>query len=180
MSSYIDSILSEIGPLAENVSEAELGALADEILGANQIFLAGAGRSGLMIRAFANRLMHLGLKASVVGDVTCPHTKPGDLLIVGSGSGETSSLVDIARRASKSGVRVALVTASPSSTLARMANAVLTIPAQAKGASEKSIQPMASSFEQVCMLVYDALVLLLMKRTGETGETMYARHADLE
>jgi 6-phospho-3-hexuloisomerase len=178
--SQIEKIIAEVEPIVCAVKESELDELATAILGAGRVFVAGAGRSGLMIRAFANRLMHLGIPVGVVGEVSCPHTRPGDLLIVGSGSGETGSLVDMARRASLADVRVALVTCSPSSTIASMADVVVTIPAQAKGADQASVQPMASSFEQSCLLTYDALVLDLMERTGETGQTMYARHADLE
>lgn len=34
---------------------------ADAILKADRILVAGAGRSGFVARAFANRLMHMGL-----------------------------------------------------------------------------------------------------------------------
>jgi len=46
--------------------------------------------------------------------------------------------------------------------------------------SAESIQPMGSLFEQLCWLAYDALVLILMPLLGQTGESMFERHANLE
>ena len=74
------------------------------------IFLNGAGRSGIAIRAFANRLMHIGFSVSIVGEISSPHSKPGDLLIICSGSGETGSLKSLAEKAKQSGIDLALVT----------------------------------------------------------------------
>ncbi len=39
---------------------------------------------------------------------------------------------------------------------------------------------MGSSFEQLAFLTFDSLVLSLMDKTGESSETMFARHADFE
>ncbi len=178
--SYIQHIIGEVFAIAIAVDQEQADVLCQQILSAPTVFVAGAGRSGLMIRAFANRLMHLGKRIGVVGEVSCPHTTPGDLLIIGSGSGETSSLVSMAAKAKAAGVRVALVTTAPQSTIARNADVVLVVPAQAKGPGAASAQPMASGFEQACLLTYDALVLNLMAHTAETGTSMYSRHADLE
>lgn len=84
-------ILQELTGLAEHVNQADVDKLIAEIEGANKLFLAGAGRSGFMIRAFANRLMHLGYETYLVGETITPPAKEGDLLIIGSGSGETGS-----------------------------------------------------------------------------------------
>lgn len=56
---------------------------ADAILKADRIFVAGAGRSGFVARAFANRLMHMGLTVFFVGEPTTPAIKAGDLLVIG-------------------------------------------------------------------------------------------------
>jgi 6-phospho-3-hexuloisomerase len=52
-----------------------------------------------MMRAFAMRLMHIGFQVHVAGDVTTPAIRGGNLLIIGSGSGETSGLVSMAAKA---------------------------------------------------------------------------------
>lgn len=173
-------ILEEVSDALAQVDPTEVQALADEVLRAGRVYVTGAGRSGLMIRALANRLMHLGLAVSVVGEVTAPHTSHGDLLIVGSGSGETASLVNQAALAKSEGLRLALVTTNPLSTIAGLADACVVIPARAKGADGGSAQPMASTFEQSCLVLYDALVMELMERTGQDAGELSARHANIE
>lgn len=178
-------ILKELTYNLQYVDDEPLSRLVDMILEANYVFTAGAGRSGVAIRAFTNRMMHLGLSVGNVGEISNPHTHPGDLLIVGSGSGETESLVAMAGKAKKNGVKLALITMDASSTIARMADVVVVLPGvspKLKNAGMKltSIQPMGSAFEQIAFLTYDGIVLDLMERMHETSETMFLRHADLE
>jgi 6-phospho-3-hexuloisomerase len=159
----------------------------------------------------------------------------GDLLLIGSGSGRTPTLVAHAEMVASlvCGVRplwldsqshsddevavaaavaltpsscVALITADASAPLAAIARAtggaVVRLPAptpkamtqpeassansnsnsnsSASSAVLLSAQPMASLFEQTMALVSDALVLELMDRTGQSTDTMFARHANLE
>ena len=67
--------------------------LADAILAAETIFVAGAGRSGLAMKSFAMRLMHMGFDTYVVGETVTPSITDKAVLLIGSGSGSTSSLV---------------------------------------------------------------------------------------
>lgn len=179
------AITAELAARAAEVDDDAFARLGDALAAPGRVYVAGAGRSGLVMRAFANRLMHLGRTAFVVGDITTPHTAPGDLLVVGSGSGETPSVVEVARRAREAGVRVAALTLAPASTLADLADVPLVLP----GASPKlrddtarraSDQPGASGFEQLLWLTCDALVIALRARTGMTDADLMARHADLE
>ena len=102
------SILRELEQNALNIDNDQAQHFIGKIRNAKHIFLQGAGRSGIAIRAFANRLLHLGFSVSVVGEISSPHTKAGDLLIIGSGSGETGSLKSLAQKAVECGVDVAL------------------------------------------------------------------------
>ena len=147
-----------------------------------KIFLTGKGRSGLAAKGFANRLMHLGFQAYVIGEISTPHTKAGDLLIITSGSGETDALVSIAKKAKESGLYLGLVTMNPQSTLGKMADGMIILPGDSKGNNEEkhSIQPMGSQFEQMSFLIFDAIVLKLMENWNQTSEQMFMRHADLE
>ena len=128
------------------------------------IFLAGAGRSGLMIRAFANRLLHLGYSVSLVGEISSPHTKSGDLFLIGSGSGETTSLVNQAKIAKDNGVVIGLFTTNSSSTLGEIADQVVIIPTQSKQSKDEALQPMGSLFEQTSLFLYDSIILNLMEK----------------
>ena len=125
---YTEKILEELKGNASYLEENELQMIVEELLHAGHIFTAGAGRSRLAVQAFTNRLMHLGLPVSHVGDITAPHTKKGDLLLIGSGSGETGSLVEMAKKAKKNGVRVALLTMDRESSIGQMADAVAVLP----------------------------------------------------
>ncbi|MEX2805498.1 6-phospho-3-hexuloisomerase [Streptococcus sp. H31] len=173
-------VLSDIEKALSQINRDKLDILVSKIVNAHHIFLAGAGRSGLMLRAFANRLMHLGLSASVVGDTNSPHTQINDLLIIASGSGKTTSLISLVKKAHSLSLDSALITASRSTTIGEFSNLVLEIPAQNKDDESKSAQPMGSAFEQCSLVLYDTLILLLMAALNESSETMAKRHADLE
>lgn len=182
---YTEMILEELEKNQKSLTESEIQKIIEEILKASHIFTAGAGRSRTAIQAFTNRLMHLGLAVSHVGEITTPHTKPGDLLIIASGSGQTESLVALAKKAKKNGVHIALITMDDGSPMGRMADAVAVLPGvspklQKKKKHAASIQPMGSAFEQMCFLVCDGIILELMDRMGETSKEMFERHADLE
>lgn len=176
------TILTELSAVMEGINEGQWTALREEIVAARRIFLAGAGRSGMAVRAFAMRLMHLGMAAYVCGETTTPGAGAGDLLLVVSGSGETGGLPKTAEKAKAMGLRVALITVRPESSLGRLADAVAVIPAPTPKAAHgfRSLQPMGALFEQASLLLLDALVMELMECTGTDEAAMYARHANLE
>ncbi|WP_245629793.1 6-phospho-3-hexuloisomerase [Alicyclobacillus sendaiensis] len=179
----IQRILSELNQSLESVTNDQLESMVSLILQGNKIYVAGVGRSGLMSRAFAMRLMHLGLRSYVVGDVTTPAFEPGDILIVGSGSGETMGLVTMVTKARDIQGTIGLITTKRDSTLAKMADITLVIQAGSKEmdkADRYSIQPMGSLFEQALLMVYDAIVLCLMEKLRVDTEQMFLRHANLE
>lgn len=181
---YTGVILDELRSVLSKVQSAESSALVEDILAARRIFVAGAGRSGLAGRAFAMRLMHFGFDAFVIGEIATPAYSYDDLLVVCSGSGETGSLVSIADKARRIGGKIALVTIVPDSSIGRIANRCLTIPAPSPkaraGQTLPSVQPMGSLFEQALLLVLDAIILELMARRGVISEEMFTRHANLE
>lgn len=180
---YASSIVEELRRAVDKISVNEAEQLVNLILNAEKVFVAGAGRSGLMGRAFAMRLMHLGIQAYVVGETVTPGIGPGDLLIIGSGSGETQSLIGMANKAKHIGAAVALVTIHPNSTLGRL-SVTVQLPGSAKDSEDRestaSIQPMASLFEQMLIILFDAVVLRLMDQMGKNAGQMFGRHANLE
>lgn len=177
--------ISELETTLFGVSGERAAALVQEIEKADRIFVAGAGRSGLMARAFCMRLMHLGLKCYVAGETVTPAFAQGDLLLVASGSGATESLVVMAQKAKQHiHGRLALVTMDGNSPIARLADVTLVIPAPSSKVKRElaldSIQPMGSLFEQSLLLVLDLLILLLMQQNGSAPSAMFDRHANLE
>ena len=181
------SILDELRRTLNRISCDEVEALVREVTGARRIFVAGAGRSGLVMRSFAMRLAQLGLPVHVVGETTSPAVRKGDLLLIGSGSGVTDRLVHYAGKAAEAGARVAAATTVPDSPIARQADVVVVIPAPTPkspkatgGPGHRSHQPMGTLFEQSLGVMLDACVLLLMARLDETERGMFGRHANLE
>jgi 6-phospho-3-hexuloisomerase len=156
-----------------------LARLSDEINRAERIFVLGEGRSGLVMRMLAVRLMHLGKETFVVGETITPAIEPGDLLIACSGSGETAVSCLLAEKAVVSGAILAAFTADPESRLAALANVVVTVPTQHKlGTSGvETIQYGASLFEQCVLVLCEAIVLA---QTPDQPDELIARHANLE
>ncbi|MFC4321601.1 6-phospho-3-hexuloisomerase [Litchfieldia salsa] len=178
LSKIIEELTSSIGKM--NSEEAEV--LVNEILMSNKVFVAGAGRSGLMVKAFAMRLMHLGKEVYVVGETVTPGMGEGDLLLIVSGSGETKSLVSMAEKAISIGGKIATVTLSPDSTIGKLAATTVKLSGVRKdeGDHNQSIQPMGSLFEQTVLLFLDAVILTLMSKDELTSTEMYGKHANLE
>jgi len=180
----LKKIIEELALCAQQIQEEELQEFAELILSANRIFIAGAGRSGFVARAFANRLMHLGRTVFVVGEPTTPAIKEGDLLIIGSGSGETGSLITMANKVKKLGAMLATITIFPQATIGSLSNRIIKIPGVTPKSKLKntfvSFQPMGNSFEQLTWLVYDNLIMILMDKLHKTSEEMFVLHANLE
>lgn len=176
------AILGELGTTLDSIDESQLNDLERRVEEAERVFVAGAGRSGLMIRGLAMRLMHLGLEAYVVGETVTPAAAPGDLLIIASGSGSTGTLVAIATKAKRViGCDVALITTRPDSLIGRVADCVVEVPAvstKVEGYEDgpRSVQPGSSTFEQSVLLVCDAIVADL----GGSNEQLMSLHANLE
>ena len=61
VSVYLERVIDELERNAQLVKEEELQAMADVILRAERVFVAGTGRTGFAARAFSNRLMQLGM-----------------------------------------------------------------------------------------------------------------------
>lgn len=178
------SIIDELQADAQEINSEEIIKMEELILNANRIFVAGAGRSGFVARAFANRLMHIGFTVYFVGEPTTPSIRENDLLIIGSGSGETSSGVTMAEKAKVEKATVATLTVHPGNSIGRLADAAIKIPgatARANDAARQdSIQVKGSSFEQLCLLVYDAMVVDLRDTKKQTQDDLDYRHANLE
>ena len=176
--------LQELGRALGSIDERSVAALLQALRGAKRIFTAGKGRSGLQMRGFAMRLMHLGLQTFFVDDVTTPGIRKGDLLLIGSGSGRTPSLVGYAQKAKSLGAKIALITVDQASPIAEQADVVVLLSAPTPKAQQQitsqSIHPMGTLFEQALGLFSDLVILLLMEELDIDADEMFARHANLE
>ncbi|MEV7636859.1 6-phospho-3-hexuloisomerase [Pseudarthrobacter enclensis] len=182
VSGNLSLVLGEITDTAAAISEEQLAAVSLLLERADRVFVAGAGRSGLVLRMAAMRLMHLGLQVHVAGDTTTPAIREGDLLLVASGSGTTSGVVKAAETAAGAQALIAAFTANPGSPLAALADAVVVVPAQQKThhGSGVSRQYSGSLFEQALFVATEALFQSLWDAVDVPAEQLWLRHANLE
>lgn len=177
-------IIGELARALRTVEPGAVGALVAQIGEARRVFVAGKGRSGLQMRGFAMRLMHLGLTAHVVDDVTTPGIAASDLLIIGSGSGKTPSLVGYAEKAKKLDAQLALITTAKTSPIGALADLTLWIdaptPNREGSDAAASLIPMGGLFEMTLNALLEVVIVQLMTAQGVSGDEMYARHANLE
>lgn len=179
-SRYMEEILSEINQSVSEIDFNHTTEIIETLYNCERIFLTGAGRSGLAIRSFGNRLMHLGNSVHLVGDVSTPSIQQEDVLVISSGSGETESLVIQAEKAKKQGAKVILFTTNQNSRLGKAADKMVIVKAADKDSDVTTLQPMGSLFEQVSLLLFDAIVLEWKELYQTSYETMKKRHANME
>ena len=185
--SYADLVAracEELRAASAGVDPGALAALVEDLATARRIVAYGVGREGLMMRALAMRLYHLGLEAHVVGDMGCPPVGSGDLLLVSAGPGDFSTVRGLVGVARAAGARTACVTAQPGAAVPAACDRVLTIPAQTmaddQGREAASVLPMGSLFEGAQYVVFEILVLMLRDRIAASPQAMRARHTNLE
>lgn len=157
-----------------------------------KVFVVGVGRSGLVGRAFAMRLMHLGFSAYVVGETVTPAAREGDVLVAISGSGRSAAVVAVAEVAKRLGVRVVALTSYPDSPLAKLADMVLVVPGRTKVSQEdrwevrqlmglhEPLAPLGTQFELVAQVLLDSVISELMARLGKDEEDLREFHANVE
>ncbi len=167
----------------ENVSKT-----INELLKAKRVFVMGAGRSGLVGKSFAMRLMHLGFTVFVVGESTTPAVRDDDVVIAVSGSGETPSIVSLGRIAKEIGSALIVITSNTDSTLARMADVTVRIRGRAKNHIEgylerhmkgeyRTLTPMGTTFEVSTMIFFDSVIAELMVLLDATEDDLRKRHS---
>ncbi|MDD1708591.1 MAG: 6-phospho-3-hexuloisomerase [Methanoregulaceae archaeon] len=185
---------SKIRDTAAGLSDSETEAFLSEILNAERIYVMGAGRSGLVAKAFAMRLMHLGFIAYVVGETITPAMRQKDLLVIFSGSGRTKTIADIADTAKEIGGRIALITSNRDSKIGWMADAIVIIENQRDEVRDetaeyeirqmtgehKSFAPLGTLFETAAMVFADACISRLMEISKIDEKELKNRHANIE
>ena len=193
MKTSIKAILDNIESAEEFLEEDKINEFENAIISAKNVFVTGAGRSGLAAKAFAMRLMHLGLSAYVVGETISPAIHKGDCIVVISGSGETNTIVSGAQIAKNRGSKVLAVTSYPDSTLGKLADCYLLV----KGRTNKevddenymkrqihgnytSLTPLGTAFELTTLVFLDAIVSELMDKMKQTETDLQSRHDVLE
>ncbi len=179
----IKTIFNELQASIAQISDNDIHLFGENLKRAKRIYVVGEGRSGLMTKAFAMRLMHLGMNVYVVGETVTPAIKAADMLVAISGSGTTESVNLVARKAKEIGCDVIAVTANPNSLLCEQAGQVFRVPGATKyrrAGEPESVQLLSSLFDQTLHLFLDAVCLHIAKRDDKGGEHAKAMHSNLE
>jgi len=188
----IKSISAALRGLDREEVKTLLESLMDTRTRGKKVLVVGAGRSGLVGKAFAMRLMHLGFQVYVLGETINPNVGEGDMVIVISGSGKTTVPLAAAQMAKSLNAKVVAITSQEESPLAQTADLVVNIPGredialedeyhirQLKGQHE-SLAPMGTMFEDTTMIFLDSIIAELMNRLGLSVDSMRLRHATIE
>ncbi|WP_305515705.1 MULTISPECIES: 6-phospho-3-hexuloisomerase [unclassified Methanobrevibacter] len=193
MKTSIEAILNNIKTAEEFLDDKSIEKFEEIIVNSKNIFVTGAGRSGLAAKAFAMRLMHLGLSAYVVGETISPAIYEDDCIVAISGSGETNTIVSAVKIAKNRGSKVLALTSYPDSTLGQLADTFILVKGRTKKEVDDenyikrqihgnytSLTPLGTAFELTTLVFLDAIVSELMEKMHQTESDLKARHTVLE
>ncbi|XKH50499.1 SIS domain-containing protein [Chryseomicrobium palamuruense] len=179
----VSNVLEEIAHVVKHTNIKDFTEMEKYIQKGRRLFLYGEGRSGLMVKAFGMRLMHAGYTVFIIGETTTPSIGEGDVLLILSGSGESTASRHIAETSKKSGATPLLVTANPELQSNLLYTHVALIPAATKhrlAHEPDTIQPLGNQFDQSAHLLLDSLVIYL-NRSNEhfTNDALKNQHTNI-
>ncbi|MBR2529247.1 MAG: sugar isomerase [Blautia sp.] len=176
--------MAEIKKTLDSIDPASVERLTQDILAAEQVFFVGVGRVMLSLQAICKRLCHLGVKANYVGAINEPAITKKDLLIVGSGSGESLFPLGIARKArAAADCRIVHIGSNPDSSMKEVADYMVRIPVRTKlylADEVDSCQIMTSLFDQSLLLLGDVIAKMIVEERKLVMKDLWQYHANLE
>jgi 6-phospho-3-hexuloisomerase len=175
MRESVDYIIKSVQTTLEGDIE-DTEKFVDLIIGSSKVFIYGVGRSGLIAKAFAIRLVQMGLEVFFVGETVTPIVEEGNLVIIVSYTGETMSAIQTANIVRRVGAKVVTVTANHNSKLAAASNLVIEIH-PLKDDDRKRLAPLGTLFEVATLIYLDGIVSTLMEKLGQGEGAMRKRHA---
>ena len=176
----INYIQLKIKDILSKVTDRDIKNIKKLFLKTKRVFLYGAGRSGLVAKAFAIRLVHLGFQTFVIGETITAPVQKEDLVIIVSGSGETIPAVMTAEIAHNLGAFVVSITGKKDSDIAKFADITLYIKSYCNEEERKKYAPLGTLFEASVWIILDGITADLLDQNKETEEDMRCRHATLE
>ncbi|OYT58635.1 iron dicitrate transport regulator FecR [Euryarchaeota archaeon ex4484_178] len=167
-------IIEGIESSLDSVEVKQIERAVDMIVKSKQIFVYGSGRSGLVGKFFAMRLVQLGLVAYFIGETITPVVNKEDLVVLISNTGRTKSTILVESIANRINAKVIAITSNEHSPLAKHATLTFIIsPKNSRG----DLAPLGTLFEDSTVIFLDSLIAELMKRLNQTEEDMRRRHA---
>jgi len=193
MKNAIEEILINIESATELIDHDVVEEFKDVLTKSKNVFVLGAGRSGLVAKAFAMRLVHLGISAYVVGETISPAIYEDDCILAISGSGETKTIVSAVDIAKNRGSKALALTSYPESTLGQLADSVMIVKGRTNvdvddedyikrqiDGNYVSLTPLGTAFELTSLIFLDGLIAEIMINMGKTEEDLRFRHTVLE
>jgi len=169
-------LLEHVAKLLAVDRSKEIAESVGILTSAKKLFVYGVGRSGLAARAFAMRMVQLGIDCYFIGETITPVVSDGDAVLIVSNTGSTMSAIQVANIARRVGAKVISVTGHPGSKLAHASNVVLMIQTNG-GAVQARLAPLGTVFEAATVLLLDGVVAQVMECLGQTEADMRGRHA---
>lgn len=167
----VKSVIKTLEPDVEGTDK-----FVDIIIGSKKIFIYGVGRSGLIAKAFAIRLVQMGLEVYFIGETITPIVEEGHVVVIVSYTGETMSATQTANIVRRVGAKVVSITANNHSKLAAASNLVIEIHPP-KDDERKRLAPLGTVFEDATLIYLDSIVATLMDKLGQSEGAMRKRHA---
>ena len=183
MRAYRWIILKEIATVLDRMRDDGTRRLVSELEKTKRVYISGVGRSGLVAKAFGQRLMHLGWEVHLADEISAPGIRRGDLLIACSGTGTTELTLYMARKARRIGARCIAMTATANTPLGKLARRTIVIPAGHEHNGDGGVpsrQPARALFEQALFIFLDSIILTLKESHGISARKLRGRHANLE
>lgn len=185
---YENEILNEIKQVLDSIKEDDVDNMVDTIMSSDKVVGYGAGRMGLSLKAFIMRLNHLGIQAYYVDDTYIPPLTEFDLLLVSSGSGETTMVKTFMEKAiNKAHCAVGAITGDENSTMARAAGAVIIFKPCNGGLNSEdsdrkinSIQLMSTLNEQATYILFDIIAKKIADKLDMDTEKTKRYHFNVE
>jgi len=176
----LNYIQTKVNEIVDKVSQKDIKRIKNLFFNSNNIFVYGAGRSGLVAKAFAIRLVHLGFQTFVIGESITKPVQKDDLVVIVSGSGETIPAVMTAEISHNLGANVVSITAKKKSEIAKFADVTLFISINYNDNERKQYAPLGTLFEASVWIILDAIIADILDSKNETEDIMRKRHATLE
>ena len=195
---FMQQMGESITKTSSTLDPVQMSVFFNEMLSAKRIYVAGAGRSGLIAKAFALRMMHLGYESYVVGETITPSFQAGDTIVIFSGSGDTQSIVSIAETARNLKGKVCVITAMPDSRIGKLADYIVNLgdPTGTYRHDKNSFEvrqltgkyrsvtsafaPFGTMFETLALVFSDAVISSLMEVKKDEISRMQGRLSNVE
>lgn len=190
----VNQIMRGVQEILSNVSKAQVEKMVKMMLDAkdHRILIIGVGRSGLIGKSFAMRLMHLGFSVYVMGETITPAIGKNDLIISISGSGTTKLVVIAAEIAKEVDAKIIAVSSYPDSSLGKIADHIVQIRGRTKLAREKDyflrqisgihapLAPLGTMFEISASIFLDSVIAEVISKLGKTEDELRKKHATIQ